>query len=113
MRDYEIVYHDFDVFIVNDRIHSKMDLCPSCDSPAEPKDMESIGGGYQKVYGDLMQCQDCEDYYLVVENPKLDYPLPIRTRWSVPQIVFDDETPDAPEEEEEEDLAVGIITNPE
>lgn len=103
-RDSHIAYHDFDVFIVSEKVHTKMSVCPSCDSPAEARMVESIGGGYQRVYGDLMQCPDCEDHYVIVEDPKVDFPLPIRTRWSVPQIVFEDE---------DEDSQNGIVTNPE
>lgn len=100
-----IVHHDFDVFILSDKLYAKMEACPSCDSPKLAEDEESIGGGYQYVYGDLKRCPECEDYFLVVESPKMDMTLPVRTRWSVPILVFD---------EEEEELPYDpIITNPE
>lgn len=72
----------FDLAIVPDHLFTDSPVCPHCDSPEHP-----FLSGYveeKHMIGDIMECGECEQHFIVFEKPKfLNLKEPIFTKWTV------------------------------
>ena len=91
----KIVKRIFDLAIVPESVYIDNPVCPHCHTLYDAKVIEVIEHhaphrpSSQIIIGELLQCPDCVQFFLVMESPILNHPEPIMTKWSVPDVIRD------------------------
>jgi hypothetical protein len=74
----------FDMAIVPGWLHARNPVCPYCESKDDDYVIDYIDIKKSNRSVDIIQCAECEEAYLVVEQPALlEAKEPIFTKWHV------------------------------
>jgi hypothetical protein len=82
-----VAYKEVDVAIVSEHYWSNDTCCPHCKNYAAPELIDVIDSRETHLIAEMNLCTDCHGLFFVVEFPYILHPIPIMTRWKIPDTI--------------------------